>query len=157
MKTLFLPILVIIGLGFGCATPQPETEASFDSVPDASRIDPALGNLASITGAKVYEDEEKPSAAAKKKKSKAAPEPAAPIVVPDTARTGTVMTYNQVGRFVVLNYPLYSVPAIGERVFIYRNGLKTGEAKITGPRRDDNIVADLVTGEAAQGDEARDK
>ena len=31
-------------------------------------------------------------------------------------------------------------------LFLYRDGLKVGEVKITGPQRDNDIVADLVTG-----------
>jgi hypothetical protein len=38
---------------------------------------------------------------------------------------------------------------------LYRRGLKVGEVKVTGPAREDNIVADLVAGEAEVGDEAR--
>jgi hypothetical protein len=33
--------------------------------------------------------------------------------------------------------------------------LKVGEVKVTGPQREDNIVADLAAGEAEVGDEAR--
>ena len=35
--------------------------------------------------------------------------------------------------------------------------MKVGEVKITGPERDNNIVADLVTGEAQVGSEVRDR
>ena len=153
-----MPLLTVLALGVGCATEQPEP--TYESVPAASNIDPSLGQLATTTGMKVYAEKEKPKEKPAKpdpKKAEPVTKPAAAIVVPDVSRSGTVMTYNQAGRFVVLNYPLGSMPAIGERVFIYRNGLKTGEAKVTGPRRDDNIVADLLTGEATQGDEARSK
>jgi hypothetical protein len=34
--------------------------------------------------------------------------------------------------------------------------LKVGEVRVSGPQRDDNIVADLVTGTAAAGDEVRE-
>jgi hypothetical protein len=40
---------------------------------------------------------------------------------------------------------------------VYRRGLKVGEVKVTGPQRDDNIVADITAGEAAVGDEVRDR
>jgi len=42
-------------------------------------------------------------------------------------------------------------------MFLYRNGLKAGEVKITGPQRDNDVVADLVTGTAQVGDEAREQ
>jgi hypothetical protein len=35
--------------------------------------------------------------------------------------------------------------------------LKAGEVKISGPQRDNNIVADLVNGDAQVGDEVRDQ
>jgi len=38
---------------------------------------------------------------------------------------------------------------------LYRGGLKVGEVKITGPQDDDNIVADLLTGDSEVGDQAR--
>jgi len=68
-----------------------------------------------------------------------------------------VVSYNSVGRFVVLNFPIGQSPKMDQTVFIYRNGLKVGELKVTGPQRDNNIVADLVSGEARVGDEARDR
>ena len=40
---------------------------------------------------------------------------------------------------------------------LFRSGMKVGEVKITGPQRENNIVADLVTGEAQIGDEVRDQ
>jgi hypothetical protein len=35
--------------------------------------------------------------------------------------------------------------------------LKIAEVKVCGPQRDDNIVADLVSGDAEVGDEVRDQ
>jgi hypothetical protein len=79
------------------------------------------------------------------------------IVTPDTAPTGNVVKANQAGRFVVLNYPVGHLPALGLRLSLYRRGLKVGEVRIAGPQYDDNIVADVVEGEAAPGDEARNR
>jgi hypothetical protein len=76
-------------------------------------------------------------------------------VTPETALVGKVATVNTTGRFVVLNFPLAKMPAVGQSLNLYRGGLKVGEVKISGPQREDNIVADLVAGEAAAGDEAR--
>jgi hypothetical protein len=77
------------------------------------------------------------------------------IVTPETAPTGKVVKVNQAGRFVVLNYPVGRLPALEMRLGLYRRGLKVAEVKIAGPQYDDNIVADVVEGEAALGDEAR--
>jgi len=77
------------------------------------------------------------------------------IVTPENALIGKVATVNTVGHFVVLNFPLGKMAAVGQSLNLYRRGLKVGEVKITGPQREDNIVADLVTGDAEVGDEAR--
>jgi hypothetical protein len=164
VKRLLPTMFMVAGLGFGCATKQ--QEAAFQPVPAASNVDPSLGHLATLTGTKVYEEKE---AAKKTSPKKQTPKQAPPsksekqpksdklIVTPETGLTGKVVVYNNPGRFVVLNYPIGQMPKIGSRLFVYRNSLKTGEVKITGPQRDDNIVADLLTGEAQSGDEVRDK
>jgi hypothetical protein len=77
------------------------------------------------------------------------------IVTPENALVGKVATVNAAGRFVVLNFPLGKMAAVGQSLDLYRRGLKVGEVKVTGPQRDDNVVADLVTGDAEAGDEAR--
>jgi hypothetical protein len=40
---------------------------------------------------------------------------------------------------------------------LYRRGLKVAEVRIAGPQYDDNIVADVLEGEAELGDEARNR
>jgi hypothetical protein len=49
------------------------------------------------------------------------------------------------------------MPKLEQSLFLYREGMKVGEVKITGPQRENNTVADLVTGEAQVGDEVRDQ
>ena len=80
-----------------------------------------------------------------------------PIVKASTALTGKVVSFNTVGRFAVLNFPVLRMPAIDQVLFVYREGLKVGEVKITGPQREDNIVADITAGEVKTGDEVRDR
>ena len=80
-----------------------------------------------------------------------------PIIKSADSVTGKVISYNAIGRFVVVNFPVNRVPAVGQTMFVYREGLKVGEIKITGPQRDDNIVADLVNGEVRKSDDVRDK
>lgn len=77
------------------------------------------------------------------------------IVTPENALVGKVALVNPAGRFVVLNFPLGRMAAVDQHLSLYRRGLKVGEVKVTGPVREDNIVADLVAGEAEVGDEAR--
>lgn len=81
--------------------------------------------------------------------------PSAAIVTPDDSPTGKVAAYNAAGRFVVLNFPAAQMPKADQTLFLYRAGLKVAEIKITGPQNDDNTVADIVTGDAQVGDEAR--
>jgi hypothetical protein len=85
-----------------------------------------------------------------------APGPAATIVTPSDSLAGRVATYNEAGRFVVLNFPNSSLPKVDQTMFLYRAGLKVAEIRITGPQSDDNTVADIITGEAQAGDEVRD-
>lgn len=80
-----------------------------------------------------------------------------PIVTPDNSLTARVASYNAAGRFVVLSFPVGRMPNMDQTLFLYRNGLKAGVVKITGPQHDNDIVADLVTGTAQTGDEVRDQ
>jgi hypothetical protein len=79
------------------------------------------------------------------------------IVTPDASLTARVASYNATGRFVVLGFPIGRMPRMDQTFFLYRAGFKVGEVKITGPQRDNNIAADIVTGEAQTGDEAREQ
>ena len=79
------------------------------------------------------------------------------IVTPDNSLTARVVSYNASGRFVVLSFPVGQMPKLDQSLFLYRDGMKVGEVKITGPQRENNTVADLVTGEAQVGDEVRDQ
>ncbi|HVU27365.1 MAG TPA: hypothetical protein VHG71_06475 [Verrucomicrobiae bacterium] len=79
------------------------------------------------------------------------------IVTPDNSLAGNVVSYNSVGRFVVLSFPVGQLPKIGQPLFLYRAGLKVATLKITGPQHDNDIVADVVSGEAQVGDEVRDQ
>ena len=40
---------------------------------------------------------------------------------------------------------------------VYRRDLKVGEIRVDTWRRDDNVVADLIAGEAQPGDEVRER
>jgi hypothetical protein len=94
------------------------------------------------------------------KSKPAAPASSAPppaIVTPDNSLVGKVVSYSSAGRFVVLNFPSRQMPKPDSRLFLYRTGLKVAEVKVTGPQNDDNIVADLVSGDAQTGDEVRDR
>jgi hypothetical protein len=80
-----------------------------------------------------------------------------PIVTPDNSLAAKVVRYNSVGRFVVLSFPVGQMPQTGQTFFIYRAGMKIGQIKITGPQRDNDTVADLVEGDAQEGDDVREQ
>lgn len=79
------------------------------------------------------------------------------IVTPDDTLTGTVVSVNSVGRFVVLRFPLGRMPAVGSTLFVYRQGLKVAELKVTGPQKDDHTIADIHNGECRVEDEVRNR
>ena len=78
------------------------------------------------------------------------------IVTPGQTIHGRVASVNAGGRFVVLTFPLGTMPALEKRLNVYREGLKVGELKVTGPQLDINIDADITAGECRVGDEVRE-
>ena len=79
------------------------------------------------------------------------------IVTPQTGLVGKIVKVNSGARFVVLNFPVGHLPTIDQRLNVYHQGLKTGEVKVSGPQLEDNVVGDLVSGNAVVGDEVRDQ
>ena len=78
-------------------------------------------------------------------------------LIPDTGLVGKVASVNASLHFVVLNFPVGRMAAVEQQLALYRQGQKIGEVKVTGPQQDDNIIADVLSGEAETGDEVRDK
>jgi hypothetical protein len=137
LKQIFLFLLAVI-LCAGCAGKRKKTDAAAPAAPTGT-----VGASAAPSSPK--------------QKSKA-PDTAKPIVTPESGLTGKVVSYNDDGRFAVLNFPIGHMPAAEQRLFAYRNGLKVGEIKIDRHwQLNELIVADLLTGEAQPGDEVRDK
>lgn len=81
----------------------------------------------------------------------------AAIVTPDFSLAAKVVSVNEVGRFVVLSFPASRMPKLEQTLFLYRTGLKTAEVRVTGPQQENNVVADLVSGDAQIGDTVSDK
>lgn len=80
-----------------------------------------------------------------------------PIATPAQGLTGKVASVNPTGKFVVLSFPIGQMPAFDQTLNLYRKGIKVAEVKVTGPKLDDNIVADLAQGSAEVGDDVRDR
>ena len=78
-------------------------------------------------------------------------------VTPEEGLHGRIASVNSSLRFVVLTFPIGQMPPVDENLNVYRNGFKVAELKITGPQREDNTVADIVSGDPITGDEVREK
>jgi hypothetical protein len=78
------------------------------------------------------------------------------IITPEEGFMGKVARVNQEDHFVVVTFPADRMPPLELRLNLYRRGLRVGEVKITGPQLDDDVDADLLTGDAEVGDEVRD-
>jgi PBP1b-binding outer membrane lipoprotein LpoB len=87
-----------------------------------------------------------------------APNPAAnkPVVTPDFRPAGKVTVVDPDGRFVIISFSPGEMPKADARLSIYHNGLKVAEVKADPQfQRDNNTVADIITGDVQAGDEAR--
>lgn len=80
-----------------------------------------------------------------------------PIVTPDYSLAAKVISVNLTGRFVVLSFPASQMPKVEQTLFIYRDGLKVAEVRVTGPQQDNNTIADITSGEAQVDDTVRDQ
>jgi len=74
----------------------------------------------------------------------------------DRRIAGKIVSVNPALRFVVMDFPVWLMPALDQRLHIYRGEQKIGEVKVTGPTVDTTVAGDLVAGEARPGDEVRE-
>jgi len=79
------------------------------------------------------------------------------LVTPDLSTVGRIVRVNQNLRFVVLSFPIGRTPTTGTRMNVFRNNEIVGEVRITDQQRDNNAIADIVLGDAKDGDEVRQK
>jgi hypothetical protein len=82
---------------------------------------------------------------------------AAPVVTPDFKATGKIVAFNDQARFAIVNFPFSSMPKADQRLAVYRRGLKVGELRSTTQQKDNNVVADLMTGTAQKDDDVREE
>ncbi len=78
------------------------------------------------------------------------------VIKPDLQASGRVAMVNAEAHFVVLSFPPGPMPQTDHRLSVFRNGLKVGEVKITGPQHENDTVADILTGEIQLHDEVRE-
>ncbi|HAH98378.1 MAG TPA: hypothetical protein DCO70_03530 [Verrucomicrobiales bacterium] len=80
------------------------------------------------------------------------------MVTPGVLRLeGRVVRTNVRLNFVVLDFGLTGLPAIGRQFAIYRLGQRVGLVRVSGPAWDTYTVADIIDGEIWKGDEALTK
>src|SRR4051794_35861227 len=92
----------------------------------------------------------------KAKKSTAANQAGA-VVTPDFKAAGKIVMYNEQARFAVVSFPVGVLPKPDHSLAVYRKGLKVGELRATAQQKDNNVVADLMTGSAQKDDEVREE
>lgn len=80
-----------------------------------------------------------------------------PLVKPVLKLPGRVVTVNAKLRFAVLDFGLNPLPPDQSLLDVIRDGKTVGEMRVNGPAGGSFIVADLVRGEVAPGDEVRPK
>ena len=90
-----------------------------------------------------------------------APRPApapveAPMLMPDEAVQGRVVSVNPPLRYVVMDFPVRNFPVLDQRLSVYRDGQKIGEVRVTGPILGTAAAGDILAGQAAVGDEVRE-
>ncbi|HVV02180.1 MAG TPA: hypothetical protein VHH88_12505 [Verrucomicrobiae bacterium] len=147
----FVCVFAVLGaiVFAGCRHPASKPAAadeSFSTVPGMEPPAPARPVTTAVP----------PKAARHEQPSASTPAPRHKMIVtPVNADWGKVVSVNKAGRFIVAGFALNHMPAMEETLSVYRQGLKVGEVKITGPQSDADVVADIVKGEAAIGDEVR--
>lgn len=143
---LVFSIALLAGLAAfstGCASPRPAS-AEFSDVPGPSAPVPGADVAATV------EQVPLPAPA----RSEPAPQL---IVTPDATLEGRVASVNDPGRFVVLKFPPGRMPALQSTLNVYRQGQKVAELTVTGPQKDDHIVADISGGDCRVADVVRDR
>lgn len=156
----FVPLAILAGLLVaGCSS---SSNTNFSSVPGPSGGATVAVSNEGNPAAPAPSRQQSQTAPSQPKQTQATAQPkesppSQAVVTPDNSLAGKVVTYNSVGRFVVMRFPTGKIPSDGQTLFVYRGGLKVGEVKISGEQRENFVVADIVSGEAQPGDDVRDQ
>jgi len=68
---------------------------------------------------------------------------------------GRIVVVRPMSRFVVIDFGIDTVPPLGQQMAVYRDGVRVGTVRISGPSMGSMIVADVLAGDARVGDEVR--
>ncbi len=74
----------------------------------------------------------------------------------DRRVSGRIVSVNPALRFVVMDFPVWHLPVLEQRLQVYRGEQRIGVVKVTGPTVDTTVAGDLIAGEARVGDEVRE-
>jgi lipoprotein NlpI len=83
------------------------------------------------------------------------PTPMPASITPAQLSVASVFSVNKTWNFVILNISGGQPLPPGRILSIFRNGSKTAEVKVSGPQNGSYTAADILSGEARKGDEAR--
>ena len=153
MKTVLSLLLVVFLIG--CAKSKPVVEGETFPLPPkkAATQQKAASKPQAKKQSVATQPAEKPAVS---KKKPATPKPGAPVETVSSEKFGRIALVNPSARFVILSFPIGEVAEPQQRLNVYRDGLKVGELRVTGPQRENNTVADIVQGEPRIDDEVRE-
>ena len=116
---------------------------------------------AACAGTKAAKDDPSPPVPKEKSKSSAPPKPArnqpdpGPVIVPVSAFSGKVVLVNGPLKYLVAEGTIGRLPPVDQRLNVYRDGQKVGEAVVSNQSRGANFAADISQGEVRVGDTLR--
>ena len=97
---------------------------------------------------------EKSKSSTPPKPAKAQPNPA-PTIEPVSAFSGKVVLVNAPLRYIVVEGTIGRLPPVDQKLNVYRDGQRVGEAVVSGQSRGANFAADITLGDARVGDTVR--
>jgi hypothetical protein len=80
-----------------------------------------------------------------------------PSVRPADTLNGRIIAVKEPLRFVIVDFSNSRMPRIDQRLNVYRLDQKVAEVKISGPYLDTTVAADIIAGQAYEGDLVRDR
>jgi len=117
----------------GCKSPQPGEETSLNRKFVAKVAKPSQAPTTRATS----------------------PSSSGPSVQAVVETRGRIVVVRPMSRFVVVDFGIDAVPPLGQQMAVYRDGVRVGTIRISGPSMGNMIVADVVAGDARIGDEVR--
>ena len=139
MRLLVLGCSLLLLAGAGCIHRRPKSPPGhYSAVPGLTDINP------------VQPQAVPPPVAAPR--SNPNPQPA---ITPDAGIAGRIKSVNPTARFVILSFPPGELPAPDQQFSVYRGGQKVGVIKITNQKLNGLVVADILEGDAQEGDDVR--